>query len=180
MIRFNWCINLKFIQAANKLDIRWQQTPYGSMESMCSSCPVANRDVSFLSYDWGSIWEWQTKSTQCRHYAVATNSICVADKPDMDQTRACVQVVQLPTVMWVCSAMIEVLYETDELPKVVANKLNMDHSRACVNGHWVFSIISGDDSLHVCMLMRLLVTLSDPLLSISLLASKWSFILNIS
>ena len=42
--------------------------------------------------------------------------------------------------------MIEVLYETDELPKAVADKLDMDHSRACVDGHWVFSIISGDDS----------------------------------
>ena len=28
-----------------------------------------------------------------------TNSICVANKPDMDQTRACVQVAQLPVVM---------------------------------------------------------------------------------
>ena len=75
--------------------------------------------------------------------------------------------------------MIEALYETDELPKAVADKLDMDHSRACVDGHWVFSIISGDDSLHVRMLTRLLVTLSDPSLSISLLASERSFIVNI-
>ena len=66
--------------------------------------------------------------------------------------------------------MIEVLYESDELPKAVADKLDMDHSRACVGGHWVFSIISGSDSL----LTSLLVTLSDPSLSISLLGSLFT------
>ena len=72
--------------------------------------------------------------------------------------------------------MIEVLYESDELPKAVADKLDMDHSRACVGGHWVFSIISGSDSL----LTSLLVTLSDPSLSISLLGSLFTCTLSIS
>ena len=101
----------------------------------------------------------------------------VTDKLDIRcrQTQYLLPTNSIWIVMWVFSAMIEVLYESDKLPKAVADKLDMDHSRACVGGHWVFSIISGYGSL----LTSLLVTLSDPSLSISLLTSLFTCTLSI-